>query len=100
MGGMAGGAAHFRTLALLLAFALFGYVVWNADRLSSLAPVAALAARRAPVPVLAAAGSGGGGTSIAAAGDEGSQGTPGDDGPATAGGGGRRCPPASPRVAR
>ena len=97
MGGMAGGGAHFRTLALLLAFALFGYVVWNADRLSSLAPVAALAARSAPVPVLAAAGSGGGGTSIAAAGDEGSQGTPGDDGQATAGQG--RRVPLSPRLA-
>ena len=55
MGGMAGGGAHFRTLALVLAFALFGYVVWTADRLSSLAPVAALAARSAPVPVLAGA---------------------------------------------
>ena len=29
MGGMAAGGAHFRTLALVLAFALFGYVVWN-----------------------------------------------------------------------
>jgi hypothetical protein len=53
MGGGPGGTAHFRTLALLLAFALFGYVVWNADRLSSLPPVAALAARVVPVPVLA-----------------------------------------------
>jgi cytochrome b561 len=40
MSGMAADAAHFPTLALVLAFALFGYVVWNADRLSSLAPVA------------------------------------------------------------
>jgi cytochrome b561 len=40
MSGMAAGAAHFPTLALVLAFALFGYVVWNADRLSSLAPPA------------------------------------------------------------
>jgi hypothetical protein len=42
--GAAGGAAHVRTLALVLAFALLGYVVWNADRLSSLPPVAVLAA--------------------------------------------------------
>jgi cytochrome b561 len=60
MSGMAAGAAHFPTLALVLALALFGYVVWNADRLSSLAPVAALAARAVPVPVLARAGAGGG----------------------------------------
>ena len=101
MGGMAGGAAHFRTLALLLAFALFGYVVWTADRLSSLAPVAALAARSAPVSVLAAAGPGGGGTGILAMGGEGSHGTPGDDGQAPAGRpGGRRFRPAWPRVAK
>ena len=97
MGGMAAGAAHFRTLALLLAFALFGYVVWNADRLSSLAPVAALAARSAPVPVLAVAGPGGGGTSIVAAVGEGSHGTPGDDGQAQAGQ--ARRAPLSPRLA-
>ena len=97
MGGMAGGAAHFRTLALVLAFALFGYVVWNADRLSSLAPVAALAARSAPVPVLAAAGPGGGGTSIVATGGEGSHGTPSDDGQASAGQ--ARRAPLSPRLA-
>lgn len=92
MGGMAAGAAHFPTLALVLAFALFGYVVWNADRLSSLAPVAALAARSAPVPLLAAAGSGADGTSIVAADGQGSHGAPGDDGQ------GRR-PPLSPRLA-
>jgi Domain of unknown function (DUF5134) len=40
--GMAGSAAHVRTLALVLALGLFGYVVWTADRISSLAPVAAL----------------------------------------------------------
>ena len=68
MSGMTGGTAHFRTLALLLAFALFGYVVWNADRLSSLPPVAALAARVAPVPVLAGVPAGGG---DAGAGDRG-----------------------------
>ena len=70
MGGMAAGAAHFRTLALVLALALFGYVIWTVDRLSSLAPVAALAARSAPVPVLAGAVAGGG-ASLADAGGEG-----------------------------
>ena len=100
MSGMAGGAAHFRTLALVLAFALFGYVVWTADRLSSLAPVAALAARSAPVPVLAGAGPGGG-ASIVAAGGEGGHGTPGDDGQAPAGAPGRRrCPLGWRRAAR
>ena len=97
MGGMAAGGAHLRTLALVLALALLGYVVWTVDRLSSLAPVAALAARSAPVPVLAAAGLGGGETSIVAAGGEGSHGTPGDDGQAP-GGQGRRAP-LSPRLA-
>lgn len=43
MSGMAGGGAHFPTLALVLAFALLGYVVWTTDRLPSLAPVAAFA---------------------------------------------------------
>jgi len=53
MGGGSGGTAHFRTLALVLAFALFGYVVWNADRLSSLPPVAVLAARATAAPARA-----------------------------------------------
>ena len=99
MSGMAGGAAHFRTLALVLAFALIGYVVWTADRLSSLAPVAALAARSAPVPVLAGAGPGGG-ASIVAAGGEGGHGTPGDDGQAPGQAGRRRCPLGWRRAAR
>ena len=95
MGGMAAGAAHFRTLALVLAIALFGYVVWTADRLSSLAPVAALAARSAPVPVLAGAGTGGGSSMVAANG-EGDLARPGDD--ASARPAGRRAP-LSPRLA-
>jgi len=70
MSGMAAGAAHLPTLALVLAFALFGYVIWTADRLSSLAPVAALAARVAPAPLFAEA-SAGGRASFAAAGGEG-----------------------------
>ena len=96
MGEMAPGGAHFPTLALVLAIALIGYVVWTADRLSSLAPVAALAARSAPVPVLAWAGPGGG-TGIVAAGGEGGHGTPGDDGQAQAGQ--ARHAPLSPRLA-
>jgi cytochrome b561 len=96
MGGMAAGGAHFRTLALVLATALLGYVVWTADRLSSLAPVAALTARSAPVPVLAGAVAGGG-TSLAAAGGEDNHGTPRDDSPAPAGQG--RRAPLSPRLA-
>ena len=58
MGGTGGGPAHFRTLALVLALGLFGYVVWNADRITSLAPVAALRANQAPGVALAAAGGG------------------------------------------
>jgi hypothetical protein len=77
MGGT-GGTAHFRTLALVLAFALFGYVVWNADRLSSLPPVAALAARVMPVPVLAGAPTGASDHSMSE-----------DAGPSSAGMGGR-----------
>lgn len=41
IGGMAGGAAHFPTLAFVLALVLFGYVVWTADRISSLPPAGA-----------------------------------------------------------
>jgi Domain of unknown function (DUF5134) len=55
MGGMGGGPAHFSTLALVLALALFGYVVWNADRITSFAPVAALQAQEAPAVALAPA---------------------------------------------
>jgi hypothetical protein len=55
MSGMGGGAAHFSTLALVLALALFGYVVWTADRFTSLAPVAALRASWAPAVALAPA---------------------------------------------
>jgi hypothetical protein len=55
MSGMAGGA-HFPTLALILALCLLGYVIWTTDRLTSLAPVAALAAAAAPVGDLVLAG--------------------------------------------
>lgn len=56
MAGMAGGAARFPTLALVLALGLFGYVIWTADRLTSLAPVAALSAASTSVPDLVPAG--------------------------------------------
>jgi len=94
MDGMAAGSAHFRTLALALALALLGYVVWTADRLSSLAPVAALAARSAPAPVLAGAGLGRGSASLAAAEGEGAGSASRDDGQAPA-----RPVPLSPRLA-
>jgi hypothetical protein len=59
MAGMGGGAAHFPTLALVLAVALIGYVIWTADRLTSLAPVRALAAASAPVLGRTPVGAGG-----------------------------------------
>ncbi|MGH3408334.1 MAG: DUF5134 domain-containing protein, partial [Streptosporangiaceae bacterium] len=40
MGGL-GGGARYTTLALILAVALFGYVIWTADRLPALARVSA-----------------------------------------------------------
>ncbi len=40
-GVMSGSTAHVRTLALILAVCLLGYVVWTADRMPSLARVAA-----------------------------------------------------------
>ena len=98
MSGMAAGGAHFRTLALVLAFALFGYVVWNADRLSSLAPVAALAARSAPVPVLAGAVAGSG-AGLADALGEGAGGTAGAGDDVQAPAAPVRRVPLSPRLA-
>jgi len=58
MSGM-GGGARFPTLALILALGLLGYVVWTADRLTSFAPVAALAGAGAPVGDLVLAVGGG-----------------------------------------
>jgi hypothetical protein len=49
MGGSAGSATTFPTLAVVLALALFAYVIWTADRFTSLAPVAALRAVPASV---------------------------------------------------
>jgi Domain of unknown function (DUF5134) len=54
MGGSAGSAATFPTLALVLTLVLVGYVIWNADGLTSLAPVAALRAMAVPLGAVAA----------------------------------------------
>ena len=49
--GMAGaGGGHVPTLALAFSLVLFGFVVWTTDRLTSLAPVTALARRASPGP--------------------------------------------------
>jgi hypothetical protein len=53
MGG-SGSATAFPTLALVLTLALVGYVIWNADRFTSLAPVAALRAMTVPVGAVVA----------------------------------------------
>jgi hypothetical protein len=54
MGGSAGSTSTFPTLALLLTLALVGYVIWTADRLTSLAPVAVLRAMAVPVGAVSA----------------------------------------------
>ncbi len=59
--GMSGSSARLPTLALVLAVALIGYVIWATDGLTSLAPVSAGPAFL-PVPARAAAV--GGGTSF------------------------------------
>jgi Domain of unknown function (DUF5134) len=74
MAGMSGGAmtAHFPTLAGVLVLGLCGYVVWNADRLSSLMRVAApvtTATASAPVPDLVPAAGAGSAGGVALAGD-------------------------------
>jgi hypothetical protein len=91
MSGMAGGAAHFPTLALILAFALLGYVIWTTDRLPSLAPVAAFAARGVAVPVPAGAAA-----SSMTGRDTGGSTLPDEDHAPTGRGSG---PPVSPRLA-
>jgi hypothetical protein len=53
MGG-SGSTARFPTLALLLTLALVGFVIWNADRFTSLAPVAALRAVTVPASTVIA----------------------------------------------
>jgi hypothetical protein len=49
MGGSTGSAATYPTLALVLTLALVGYVIWTADRFTSLPAVAALRATAVPV---------------------------------------------------
>jgi len=106
MSGMAAGTAHYPTLALFLALALFGYVVAAADRLPSLAPVSARVARAAPGPVPAGAGGGTGtvtgGGMLAAAADTAAGGSPQAEGraasaPESSAAGSRA--PMSPRLA-
>jgi hypothetical protein len=54
MGRSAGSATTFPTLALVLTLLLVGYVIWTADRFTSLAPVAALRGMTVPVRALVA----------------------------------------------
>jgi Domain of unknown function (DUF5134) len=54
MGGSAGSATTFPTLALVLTLALVGYVIWTADRFTSLPAVSALRASTAPVGAVVA----------------------------------------------
>ena len=83
--------SRFPTLALVLALGLFGYVIWTTDKLTSLAPVAALAAAAAAEPAGQTAGaSAGTGTSAA---------TGGSAGTASGVGVARVTPPLSPRLA-
>ena len=53
MGG-SGSTTTFPTLALVLTLVLVGYVIWTADRFTSLAPVAALRAMTVPVSAVVA----------------------------------------------
>jgi hypothetical protein len=54
MGGSSGSTTTFPTLALLLTLALVGYVIWTADRFTSLAPVAALRVMTVPLSAVVA----------------------------------------------
>jgi Domain of unknown function (DUF5134) len=54
MGGSTGSTTTFPTLALVLTLVLVGYVIWTADRFTSLAPVAALRAMTVPVRAVVA----------------------------------------------
>ncbi len=48
MAGTAGGASRLPALALVLALAILGHVIWTTDRLTSLAPVAGTGPRARP----------------------------------------------------
>lgn len=54
MGGSSGSTTTFPTLALVLTLALVGYVIWTADRFTSLPAVAALRAMTVPVSAVVA----------------------------------------------
>jgi Domain of unknown function (DUF5134) len=54
MGRSSGSMTTFPTLALVLTLVLVGYVIWNVDRFTSLAPVAALRAMTVPVSAVVA----------------------------------------------
>jgi Domain of unknown function (DUF5134) len=101
MGG-SGSTTTFPTLALLLTLALVGYVIWNADRFTSLAPVAALRAVAVPAgavvaPALAAS------VAYAAGADAPAEGTATQVAPPSADSGTTQStqsrPPVSPRLA-
>jgi hypothetical protein len=78
--GAASGATHYRTLALLFALALFGYVILTTDKLPALRP--AVAGQRAPAtPAPAASAPAGPGIGLAASG--GSSAAPAGTAPAT-----------------
>jgi len=77
--------SRFPTLALVLALGLFGYVIWTTDKLTSLAPVAALGAAAAAAPSAGQTGA--------------SAGTGGSASAATGVGVARVTPPLSPRLA-
>jgi hypothetical protein len=102
MGGSAGSTTTFPTLALVLTLLLVGYVIWTADRFTSLAPVAALRAMTVPVravlaPALSASAASGAGTepSVSRPTTQVTQ-APADPGAAQAAQAG---PPMSPRLA-
>ncbi len=103
MGGSSGSTTAFPTLALVLTLALVGYVIWTADRFTSLAPVAALRAMTVPVsavvaPALSANAASAAGAELSAAGGTATQVTqaPADPDAAQSA---QAKPPISPRLA-
>jgi len=87
--GMSGAAAPGATLALVLAVGVLGFVAWTADRISSMPPVAVLAA--------AAGRAGRGGWAMQPAGAAG-PGSPAPAGPSPGATGRDRPVPLSPRL--
>ena len=100
--GPSGSTTTFPTLALVLAAGLVGYVIWTADRFTSLAPVAApraltVPARTVVAPALAASSAPAAGAEPAPGGTA-TQATQADAGPDAARSAWTR-PPMSPRLA-